>query len=51
MPWPGFDVDQIVRLDHGCDIAVNELTAMVVHDPWPGTQRWPRFFGQIFRAA
>src|SRR5690606_26836606 len=33
-PRPRLDVDQIVRFDHGGDVAIDEFAAVIVHDPW-----------------
>ena len=32
MSGPGFDIDQVMRLDHRRDIAIDELAAVIVHD-------------------
>ena len=36
IPWVPrlrFDIDQVMRLDHRRDIVIDELTAVIVHDP------------------
>jgi hypothetical protein len=32
----GFDIDQVMGFDHRRDVAVDELAAVIVHDPWFG---------------
>jgi hypothetical protein len=32
----GFDIDQVMRIDYGGDVAIDELAAVVVHDSWLG---------------
>jgi hypothetical protein len=33
VPRSGLDIDQVVRLDHRRDVTIDELAAMIVHDP------------------
>ena len=51
MSGPRFDVDQVMRLDHCGDIAIDELTAMIVYNPRFDASRTPTSSASIVRYA